>query len=275
MWRYARVLFTCARNSLVRDMSFRTNFVLETVSSLSWVFMNLGFYVLIFRYAPEIGKGTGWGQYQFFLFIATGLLINSTVQAVFMINAEEFTEAVRTGALDFVLVRPIDTQFLVSVRRFDWSALGNLLLGIALGMYALGKLGHVPTFVQTLLYLLYVACGIAIYYSLMIALAAATVWMGRNLTVLDFWFYITIFARYPMEIYTGPVGGILRWAFTFIIPVLIVVNVPARLLVRPLLPQSGGDLLLPLFALLATAACLGGSRWLFQRALESYRSASS
>ena len=275
MWQYARVLFICARNSLVRDMSFRTNFVLETISSLSWVFMNLGFYVLIFRYAPEIGKGTGWGQYQFFLFIATGLLINSTVQAVFMINAEEFTEAVRTGALDFVLVRPIDTQFLVSVRRFDWSALGNLLLGIALGVYSLGKLGHVPTFVQTLLYLLYVACGIAIYYSLMIALAAATVWMGRNLTVLDFWFYITIFARYPMEIYTGPVGGILRWAFTFIIPVLIVVNVPARLLVRPLLPQSGGDLLLPLFALLATAACLGGSRWLFQRALESYRSASS
>ena len=116
MWRYARVLFTCARNSLVRDMSFRTNFVLETISSLSWVFMNLGFYVLIFRYAPEIGKGTGWGQYQFFLFIATGLLINSTVQAVFMINAEEFTEAVRTGALDLVLVHPIDTQFLVSVR---------------------------------------------------------------------------------------------------------------------------------------------------------------
>jgi len=275
MWRYARVLFICARNSLVRDMSFRTNFVLETISSLSWVFMNLGFYVLIFRYAPEIGKGTGWGQYQFFLFIATGLLINSTVQAVFMINAEEFTEAVRTGALDLVLVHPIDTQFLVSVRRFDWSALGNLLLGIALGIYALGKLGHVPNLVQIILYLLYVACGIAIYYSLMIALAAATVWMGRNLTVLDFWFYITIFARYPMEIYTGPVGGILRWMFTFIIPVLIVVNVPARLLVWPLLPQSGANLLLPLFALLATAACLGGSRWLFQRALESYRSASS
>ncbi len=275
MWRYVRILITCARNSLVRDMSFRTNFVLETISSLSWVLMNLGFYVLIFRYAPEIGKGTGWGQYQFFMFLATGLLINSVVQMVFMINAEEFTEAVRTGALDFVLVRPIDTQFFISIRRFDWSALGNFLLGIALGVYALGKMGHLPTALQLILYALYVGCGIAIYYSLMIALAAATVWMGRNLTVLDFWFYITIFARYPMEIYSGPVGGVLRWAFTFVLPVLIVVNVPARMLLRPLLPQSTAEWMLPLFGLAATVACLGVSRWLFQKALENYRSASS
>ena len=46
----------------------------------------------------------------------------------------------------------------------------------------------------------------AIYYSLMIALGSSTVWMGRNLTLYDFWFYIITFSRYPMEIYTGPWG---------------------------------------------------------------------
>ena len=74
----------------------------------------------------------------------------------------------------------------------------------------------------------------AIYYSLMIALAATSVWLGRNQTLFDFWFYITNFSRYPMEIYHGPWGTPLRRVFTFCIPVLVVVNVPARILVRPL-----------------------------------------
>ena len=59
--------------------------------------MNLGFYLLIFQYTPMIGAGTGWGKYEFFLFLATGLLINSPVQALFMTNADEFSELIRTG----------------------------------------------------------------------------------------------------------------------------------------------------------------------------------
>jgi ABC-2 type transport system permease protein len=109
----------------------------------------------------------------------------------------------------------------------------------------------------------------------MIALAATSVWLGRNQSLYDFWFYITNFSRYPMEIYSGTFGRPLRLLFTFVIPVLIVSNVPARLLVRPLTPQTPQDWLLPLFALLATAASFVFSRWVFRLAVESYRSASS
>ena len=40
---YWQVFVTFARNSLVREMTFRLNFVIECVSSLSWAAMNLGF----------------------------------------------------------------------------------------------------------------------------------------------------------------------------------------------------------------------------------------
>ena len=63
----------------------------------------------------------------------------------------------------------------------------------------------------------------------MIALAATSVWLGRNQTLYEFWFYITNFSRYPMEIYEGPIGRPLRWLFTFVVPLLVVVNVPAQL----------------------------------------------
>ena len=246
---------------------------------MSWVFMNLGFYVLIFRYAPEIGQGTGWGQFEFFVFLATTMFVNSVVQAFFMPNAQEFSELIRTGNLDFALLKPIDTQFLVSLHRIDWSALSNFMVGIGLLAYSLYQLttrSVNPLEIQPTVwvtYPFYILCGVAILYSLMISLAATSIWLGRNQTLYNFWFYITNFSRYPMEIYHGGIlGDSLRAAFTFVIPVLIVVNVPARLMAQPLHSETP---LLAGFAIIATLGSLLGSRLVFQRALVSYRSASS
>jgi ABC-2 type transport system permease protein len=75
-----------------------------------------------------------------------------------------------------------------------------------------------------------------------------------------------------MEIYQGRIGDWLRLGFTFVLPILIVVNVPARMLAKPLRPEFT---YLALFAIAATIVSLLVSRWIFQRALLSYRSASS
>jgi ABC-2 type transport system permease protein len=123
-----------------------------------------------------------------------------------------------------------------------------------------------------LLYIPYVVCGVAIMYSLMISLAATSIWLGRNQSLYNFWFYITNFSRYPMEIYHGDFGTPLRLLFTYLVPVLVVVNVPARLLAKPLAAQSWP---LAAFAILATAFSLVASRKIFKAALRSYRSASS
>jgi ABC-2 type transport system permease protein len=272
MAAYFRVFLTFARNSLVRDLTFRGNFIIDSISSLAWVVPQAILYMQMYRFTNTIGQDPGWSLYQFYAFFATGLVMNAAMQAFFMTNIDELTDMIRTGGLDFILLKPIDAQFLISLRRIDWSSLVNLLAGLGILVYSLARLGYAPSIVQVLLYVAYVACGISIYYSLMITLGASTVWMGRNLTLYDFWFYIITFSRYPMEIYTGRWGQPLRAAFTFFIPVLIVVNVPARMIVWPLEKQNW-----PLvgFAILATAACLAASRWVFQAALNSYRSASS
>ena len=92
--------------------------------------MNVGFYLIIFQHTNSIGEGSGWDREKFFLFIATTWFINSLVQAFFMPNAQEFSELIRTGGLDFALLKPIDTQFLISFRRIDWSALVEFLCRI-------------------------------------------------------------------------------------------------------------------------------------------------
>jgi ABC-2 type transport system permease protein len=275
---YLRVFLTFVRNSLVRDLSFRSNFLIEAIGATSWVIMNVGFYLLIFQFTKQIGPDSGWGKYEFFVFLATTMFVNSVMQAFFMPNMQEFSELIRTGGLDFALLKPIDTQFIVSLQRIEWSTLSNFLVGIALLVYSLWKLTTRevdPLVIQPVTYLLfpfYIFCGIAIMYSLMISLAATSIWLGRNQTLYNFWFYITNFSRYPMEIYSGTYGSPLRWFFTFIIPVLVVINVPASIMAKPLAAVGWQ---LPLFAIFATVFSLSASRWVFRRALLSYRSASS
>jgi len=279
---YGPIFLAFMRNSLSRDMTFRANFLIDCVSSLTWTAMNIGFYLLIFQYTKQIGRDSGWGQYEFFIFLATGMIINSVVQAFFMPNCEELSELIRTGGLDFALLKPIDAQFLLSLQKIEWSALSNVVAALVLIVYGVLNLLHrsgQPLAIDWFtvpLYLLYVACGIAILYSLMIALSATSIWLGRNQSLYDFWFYITNFSRYPMEIYDGPYGRPLRLAFTFVIPVLVVVNVPAQILAQPIVSaEAAVRLPLAVFTLFATVFSLLASRWLFQKALEQYRSASS
>lgn len=243
--------------------------------------MNIGFYLIIFQFTDSIGEGSGWDQDRFFLFIATTWFINSLVQAFFMPNAEEFSELIRTGGLDFALLKPIDTQFLISFRKVSWSSLANFFAGLVIAGVALYRLAsrdldpYVPSLMSVVLYVMFCACGIAIMYSLMICLAATSVWLGRNQTLYNFWFYLTNFSRYPMEIYNVSWGAALYGFFTFIVPILVVVNVPARLLASPLGGVSGNQNWLVLWALVVTVLSVLVSRRFFRFALGSYRSASS
>ncbi len=278
---YWKVFQTFARNSLIRDMTFRTNFFLQCVSSIGWTLMNVGFYLIIFEHTKMIGADSGWDRDKFFIFLATTWFVNSLVQAFFMPNAEEFSELIRTGGLDFALLKPIDTQFLISFRRIDWSALSNFFAGMLILFLSLLSLATrevnpmIPSIVSVLLYVVFLGCGVAIMYSLMISLSATSIWLGRNQTLYNFWFYITNFSRYPMEIYNRGWGTPLYGFFTFVVPVLLVVNVPARLLAKPISPRTESEWTLVVWTLVATVMSIAMSRWVFKRALLSYRSASS
>ena len=278
---YGKVFLTFAKNSLIRDMTFRTNFLLQCISSVGWTLMNVGFYLILFQFTDTLGAESGWDRDKFFLFLATTWFINSIVQAFFMPNAEEFSELIRTGGLDFALLKPIDTQFLISFRKVDWSSLSNFAAGIVIAVISLRNLAiretnpMTPTIMEVSLYLIFVSLGIAIMYSLMICLSATSVWLGRNQTLYNFWFYITNFSRYPMEMYNRGWGRPLYGLFTFVIPVLLVVNVPARILAKPLDPRDSSEWLLVGWCLIAALTSVVFSRWVFFRALSSYRSASS
>jgi ABC-2 type transport system permease protein len=117
------------------------------------------------------------------------------------------------------------------------------------------------------------AAGVAIMYSLLLLVAASSVWMIRNQSLYEMWWYVTQFARYPSEIYSKEnlVGVGLKFALTFVLPVLLAVNMPARYG----MPGKTIDPFLIFYLFLSAVAALVASRWFFRRALRAYRSASS
>jgi len=272
---YFRVFWTFFRNSVVREMMFRGNFIITVMARLLWFAAQLTLFEIIFRSLGPKGEINGWGRPEYFAFMATGMLINSIVETFFMPNCANFSELIRTGNLDFALVKPIDTQFLVSFEKVNLPNLNQLVMAGGLLGYALYVRGQPIGLVPVLLYLLFIATGVVFFYSLMISLASTSVYFGRNQGLYDFWFYVTVFARYPWSVYnSSPIGQVVQSAFTYVVPILLVVTVPATELLSKM-DDEGWQRWFSLLALGATALSLVVSRAIFNWSLKRYRSASS
>lgn len=267
--QHFRVFGTFFRNALVRESSFRGNFLITLVTRGFWFLVQVLLFDLIYRQVPQIND---WSRAEYFGFMATGMLVNSLIEACFMPNCARFSELIRTGDLDFALLKPIDTQFLVSLEKLELAMVSQVAFALGLLGYSLVQAGRPIEPQAVVIYLLLVAAAVTFFYSLMIGLAATSIFFGRNQGLLDFWFYVTIFARYPSSIYSGsPTGEVVRFVFSYVLPILLVVTVPARVLLGKALEPSW----LSGLTLLAAVIAFLAARAVFHWSLRHYRSASS
>lgn len=267
--QYRRVFGTFFRNALIRETSFRSNFLITVITRGFWFVVQILLFDLIYRQVPAIND---WSKHEYFGFMATGMLVNAIVEAFFMPNCARFSDLIRTGDLDFALLKPIDTQFLVSLEKLELAMVSQVMFAVGLLVYSVVQVGRPIQLVAVLLYVLLIVAAVTFFYSLMIGLAATSIFFGRNQGLLDFWFYVTIFARYPSSIYSGsPTGEVLRFVFSYVLPILLVVTIPSRVLLGKILEPSW----LSGFTLLASAASFVAARMVFHWSLRHYRSASS
>lgn len=265
--RYPRLAFAFARYCLVREAAFRTNFLVRAAAGVGWLLLLVFYFDLIFGNTRSIGD---WSRDEFFFLMGTYFLVGSIVETLFLENCARFAEIVRTGQLDVALTKPVDEQFLLSLERIDWAELPNAFVGIGLAAYSVHVRGVAVSPATALGYLALVAAGVALLYSLMLALASTSVWLLRSQWFMELWFIFMLFARYPAEIYRGSVLGIsIRFAFSWFVPVLLAVNVPARFGAKAAEPASAA------YLVGAAVVLLAASRWFFFFALSRYRSASS
>lgn len=252
------------RNSLIREMSFKANFLLWMIVEVLWFCGQIVFFSIIFGNVDRIGDWTKW---EVVLLIGTHQIIAQLFQAFFFVNVANIPELVRTGKLDSLLVLPIDSQFAVSTKQFGLDSVINAILGAAVVCVSLSKLAIVPGPISILLYLVALGFGVAVHYSIMLSLAAISFWIVRAQGLVYGYFNFLNIARYPDVIFPR----LFQLIFGWIIPVVIVANIPARLLIK-----SFGQPLWLMFHLVIASTiifCLSRAFWRF--ALNHYSSASS
>jgi ABC-2 type transport system permease protein len=266
--RYLRLYVHFARTSLIREMSFRLHFLLRCLIHVVWIGLYVAFFDVLFRHVQRIGD---WDKYPYLLFQGTYLLLNSVVNGLFLNNAAELAERIRTGDLDHALTKPVDEQFLLTCQRVDWALLPQVVLGAVLVVTAAANLEEPWTLLDGLAYVLLLAAGVAVLYGAVVVLASAGFWLVSREGLFDLWFALMEMVRIPSDLFEGNALLLsLRFVLFCGFPVFVAVNVPARFGARLLGdPWPVGCL------------CLGAVGWLvvgrrlFRRGLSSYRSASS
>jgi ABC-2 type transport system permease protein len=265
--RYVRLYLALARYGLARELAFRGNFLIKMSVEVLWFAILLAFYETVFTKTSNVAS---WSKTEYLFFLGCYTALGGIIEAFFLANCSEFADLVRTGDLDFYLLQPIDEQFLVTCRDIDWSSVTNVLMGTAVMGFTYHQMGLGFSVGRFAIFLLLFTCGIAIAYSLLLLLTATSVWLKRNQSLYELWWLFTSLMRYPREIYVGTLAYPLGWFFTFIVPILLVVNLPAHTMVKFIV-----DPLWITFTIAAAVVLLAASRTFFRHALRRYRSASS
>jgi len=264
--RYLRAFGCIARYCLLRDMMFRGNFLLLTLSDLLWLILQIIFFEAIYLHTDSIA---GWDQHQMLILIGTVFMVRGLFDVFFLANITQFAELIRTGHLDFVLVKPIHPQFLISLGRVNYTSVGKLVLAAIVCVYAVLQLNTPVTIPMVALYLALLLLGTLMAYALLLMMSSLSIWWIRNQGVMELWFYVLSLSRYPADIYRPAAGGLLSFALTFIVPVLILANVPAHSL------ALGPQWYLIGYMFLSTIVLMTLAHRVLKASLNHYRSASS
>ncbi len=261
--RYLTIYAALWKNSVTREMSFKGNFILWIIVELLWFGLQLCFVGVVYSQTNSVGT---WTQWQMMLLVGASNFIQQVYQAFFLVNCTNLSELVRTGKMDFLLLLPVNTRFIVSLRQVDLGAFVNALFAVAVMLFAAGKLNLHPTFMQLAGFSALCVVGILIHYSLMFMLAAISFWTVRAQGIVYGYYNLFNIARMPDEAFKGAFKAV----FTFALPVLLVSNVPVRVLAEKLVSPESMLLLLGLGIVWALI-----SEWFWRISVRRYTSASS
>ncbi len=262
MKRYLRLLRLFTRYSLIHIMIYKGDFIIWSLVDIGWFALSIYFYQLLYANVDAVA---GWTKPQVFLLQGIYFLLIAILWGVFWNNFRELPIKINQGTLDFEIIKPIDAQFLISLKHLDIDNFNSFLLGIITIVYAF-RLGEFEFhFLNLLLAVIALILGIIFFYSCYLFTMSFAFWFDRidNLP----WLFPSTreLIRLPQPFYQGA----MRLLFVYFFPIILITSLPTQLL----LGISSHNFLI----ILSLAAFLSFiiSRKFFFFALNHYASASS
>lgn len=219
MGRYLRVLLQFWETAIAAELEYRINFVIATFSSLGSLAGSL-FGLFLFYRADYTFQGWSWAEALIVLGVFT--ILQGFAGTLLSPNLNKIVQQVQDGTLDFVLLKPIDSQYWLSLRTVSPWGIPDLVFGLIILAYAGSELG-LPLW-RFAIACIPLAFGLFSLYSLWFMLGATSIWFVKIYNVTEVLRGLLEAGRYPMVAY--PVAY--RFFFTFIIPVAFLTTIPAE-----------------------------------------------
>ncbi len=218
-----KLISTFVKVNLQMSFAYRIDTIVNILLNLFWLGWELITLQIIFSNTTTLG---GWGFGEMIVLLSVFKMINLLMAALIWPNTERFNTSVRDGSLDYMLLQPVSSLFLVSFSRITIWRLWDLILALILIVIGISLSGGGASLGQVAAFLLLLATGAMVLFSLWIVLIALTFWFTKfdnNVTILQ---ALLDAGRYPATVY--PFW--LRALITYVIPIALATTVPVQAL---------------------------------------------
>ncbi len=228
-----KVLASLLKINIQMSLAYRADTVVNILLNLMWLGWELLSLNIIFSNTDTIA---GWGMPELIALLGVFRLVNTMMIALIWPNTEKFNQSIRDGSMDYTILQPVNSMFLVTFSRITVWRVWDLALAIVLIAVGINMSGDSVTPFHILTFVLLATSGVIVIYSLWIILIALTFWFTKfdnNVTIMQ---ALLDAGRYPVGVY--PVW--LRLIVTFIIPIAVATTIPLQALRGDLdLPSIG------------------------------------
>jgi ABC-2 type transport system permease protein len=248
--------------AILTDLEYRANFVTNLLMSVVAAFATVLTVGIFFGHTDTIG---GWSFYEALIVVGLFQFFLGMVDTFITPNVQDFTEHLRVGTMDFILTKPLNSQFHATLRRINiWRAI-DMLIGVGVIGYALARLNVTVTPERLIMFGVLLVCAAIILYALIMLLITSAFWFVQLENVMELLFTFYEAGRFPVSVF--PVW--LRAILTFIVPIAFITTVPAAVIIGRLTAEF------VVFAVIVTAILFSGCAAYWRYAVRHYSSASS
>ena len=259
---FFKLISTLFKVNVQMAVAYRADAIINILLNLMWLGWELLGLSIIFSNTNTLG---GWGFGELLALLGIFKIVHTMMMTLVWPNTEKFNLSIRDGSMDYTILQPISSMFLVTFSRINIWRLWDIPVATILIIIGINRAGDVTTSLSVLYFFLLIACGAVVIYSMWIVMIAFTFYFTKfdnNVTLLQ---ALLDAGRYPVSVYPPWLQVIV----TFIIPIAVATTIPVRAL-----RQELGHPQVLMFIGIAIASFLVASQ-IWKVGLKKYSGASS
>jgi ABC-2 type transport system permease protein len=222
--RHARLWWRCVLNALSRETEYRVNAFATMAEGAAQVTLAVVTFLVVYQFTPSIG---GWTRPQALILVGMYRIVEGLINVQVAPNMVAIGGAIRRGDMDYVLLRPVSSQFLVSARTLALSECANVVIGVGITVYAVHAAGVGWSLVGLLQATVLLLCGVMLLYAVWFAIMTCSFWLVQVNNLDTLFFAVFEAARYPVAYFSSAIRALL----TFVVPVAFATTFPVEALV--------------------------------------------